>query len=185
MAPAQSLLRTQCLILLPRKFLTRLCRLRFFMLLLFLPWTLTLTAQAQFSFGTNNGTLILLGYSGSGGEVNIPSTYDGLPVTAIRDHCFSLVNTITSVTIPDTVTSIGPYAFQFCYGLTNFVIGAGVTNIPTYTCYNCINLRSVTLGLGVSTIESQAFGMCGSLLNIILPDTVTNLDLMLSKTATV
>ena len=38
--------------------------------------------QAQFNYTTNNGTITITGYTGSGGAVTIPSTINGLPVTA-------------------------------------------------------------------------------------------------------
>ena len=44
--------------------------------------------QAQFTFATNQGTLTLTGYTGSGGVVIIPETVNGLPVVAIGDWAF-------------------------------------------------------------------------------------------------
>ena len=48
-------------------------------LLLALPVAL----QAQFNFTTNNGTIAITKYTGPGGDVTIPSTTNGLPVTSI------------------------------------------------------------------------------------------------------
>lgn len=42
---------------------------------------------------------------------------------------FSGCSSLTSVTIPNTVTSIGNYAFVECDGLTTITIGSGVTSI--------------------------------------------------------
>jgi hypothetical protein len=43
-----------------------------------------LPAHAQFDYTTNaDNTLTIIGYSGPGGDVTIPSTIDGLPVTDI------------------------------------------------------------------------------------------------------
>jgi len=41
--------------------------------------------QAQFTYTTNNGTITITGYAGSGGvgAVTIPGTINGLPVTSI------------------------------------------------------------------------------------------------------
>ena len=41
--------------------------------------------QAQFTYTTNNGTITITGYTGSGGAVTIPGTINGLPVTSIGD----------------------------------------------------------------------------------------------------
>src|SRR5205807_177513 len=78
------------------------------LLLLALP----IAVQAQeFFYSANNGVITITGYNGSGGDVNIPSTLSGLPVTSIGDGAFTSKNSITGVTIPDTVTSIGISSF--------------------------------------------------------------------------
>ena len=48
-------------------------------LLIFLP----IMGKAQFTFTTNNGAIIITGYTGLGGAVTIPSTINGYPVTGI------------------------------------------------------------------------------------------------------
>jgi len=53
----------------------------------------------------------IVGYTGSGGAVTIPSAINGKPVTAIEDGAFS-GKQLTSVTIPDSVTRIGGAAFD-------------------------------------------------------------------------
>ncbi len=74
------------------------------------------------------------------GEVNIPSTIEGQPVTVICDEaCVSNLG-ITGVSIPDSVKSIGKMAF-----------------------YNCQSLTSVNIGSKVSSIGDGAFFACGSL----------------------
>ena len=40
-----------------------------------------LAAQPQFDYVTNDGTITITGYTGSGGDVSIPKTIGGLPVT--------------------------------------------------------------------------------------------------------
>ena len=47
--------------------------------------------QAQFTYTTNNGTITITGYAGSGGvgAVTIPGTINGLPVTSIGEYAFS------------------------------------------------------------------------------------------------
>jgi hypothetical protein len=75
--------------------------------------------QAQFNYTTNNGTITITGYTGTNGAVVIPSTITGLPVIAIGDNAFFGNTTLTSVTIPNTVTNIiAYYAFSGCTNLT-------------------------------------------------------------------
>ena len=100
--------------------------------------------QAQFTYTTNNGTITITGYIGSGGSVIIPSTINGLPVTAIRDNAFNGINSLTSVTIPDSVTSIGT-SFNYCTSLTNVTIGNSVTSIGSDAFYFCTRLSAITV----------------------------------------
>src|SRR5256885_13188225 len=80
---------------------------------------------------------------------------------------------LTSVTIPNSVTSIGmslysgPSGGMFygCTNLTNVIIGTSVTNIG-YTAFAfCTSLTSVTIPASVRSIGSSAFYGCRSLTN--------------------
>ena len=51
------------------------------------------------------------------GEVEIPATYEGLPVTSIGHSAFYFCDNLTSITIPESVTSIGDHAFDGCTSL--------------------------------------------------------------------
>jgi hypothetical protein len=64
-------------------------------------------------------------------------------VTSIGDSAFSYCYGLTSITIPDSVTSIGDSAFSYCYGLTSVVIGDSVTSIGKYAFYDCDSLNIV------------------------------------------
>ena len=99
--------------------------------------------QAQFNYVTNNGSITITGYTGTGGVVNIPGTINGRIVISIGDLAFAGCGSLTNVTIPDTVTSIENYAFADCNNLTNAVIGAGVTNIGVWAFAYCSSLASV------------------------------------------
>jgi YD repeat-containing protein len=79
--------------------------------------TLPVVVQAQFNYSTNNGTITITGYTGSGRSVNVPSAINGLPVTVIGANAFSMQPSLTAVTIPDTVASIGNSVFSQCSSL--------------------------------------------------------------------
>src|SRR5512146_191285 len=79
-------------------------------------WALPLLAmpvvvQAQFSCTTNNGTITIAKYTGPGGEVTIPDTITGLPVTTIGTRAFLSATNVTSVTMGTSVTNIEKEAF--------------------------------------------------------------------------
>src|ERR1035438_9310400 len=44
---------------------------------------LPIVVEAQYTYTTNNGTLTITQYTGPGGDVIIPDTITGLPVTSI------------------------------------------------------------------------------------------------------
>ena len=63
------------------------------------------------------------------GDLEIPSIYEGKPVTKIWYYAFSHCSGLTSVTIPGSVTIVDDYAFVGCSGLTSMPIPDGVTRI--------------------------------------------------------
>jgi hypothetical protein len=98
--------------------------------------------QAQFTYTTNNGAIIITRYTGAGGVVTVPGTIKGLPVTAIGVQAFSATS-ISQVLIPDSVISIGPAAFSNCGSLTNVTLGSGVTSIGDSAFALCAKLKRV------------------------------------------
>lgn len=58
---------------------------------------------------------------------------------------FTSCTSLTSVTIPDTVTSIGQGAFFGCSNLTNINIPSGVTSIDGSAFLQCTSLTSITV----------------------------------------
>ena len=107
------------------------------------------------------------------GELVIPNTIDGNPVTSIGDEAF-LFTSLTSITIPDSVTSIGYGAFAFC-GLTSITIPDGVTSIGVVAFYECGSLSRITIPDSVTSIGGGAFVRCDSLTSITIPDGVTSI----------
>ena len=79
--------------------------------------------QAQFIFTTNNSNITIIGYTGPGGAVTIPSTTNGLPVTSIGFEAFSATS-VTSITIPASITNIVEDAFGDCANLTGITVNA-------------------------------------------------------------
>ena len=109
------------------------------------------------------------------GELVIPSTYEGKPVTSIGGSAFYNCSRITSARIPESVTSIGGSAFSGCSRLTSVRIPDSVTSIGDRAFRYCGNLTSVTIGNSVTSIEGWTFDYCGSLTSVRIPESVTSI----------
>ncbi len=90
-----------------------------------------------------SGNATITCYNGPGGDLTIPDTLDGHPVTSIGDEAFSCRYELTSVTIPAGVTSIGNDAFGCRYELTSVTIPAGVTSIGNDAFGCCYALKDI------------------------------------------
>jgi hypothetical protein len=77
-----------------------------------------------------------------GGAVVIPATYNGLPVTAVRQYGFQSNRGITSVILGDRISVIGSSAFSGT-SITSIVLPASVTQIAS-GAFSSNTLVSVT-----------------------------------------
>jgi hypothetical protein len=68
-------------------------------------------AAAEFTGTTNNGTLTINRYLGPGGAVTIPGTLHGLPVTSLGRMAFFMRESLTNISIPDSVPRLWTNAF--------------------------------------------------------------------------
>ena len=97
-------------------------------------------------------------------------------VTSIGGHAFEKCSGLTSLTLPSSVTSIGEFAFRYCSGLTSLTIPSGVTTIDYYAFADCRGLTSLTLPSSVTSIGGHAFESCSGLTSLTLPSSVTEID---------
>lgn len=105
-------------------------------------------------------------------ELAIPSTYNGKPVMSIGSNAFFDSGSLTSVTIPESVTIIGEGAFFSCsnLGTVIFAENSKCTNIGDSAFYNCSSLTSVKIPDSVTSIGNRVFSRCDSLATIIVSE---------------
>ncbi len=129
------------------------------------------------------------------GNLTIPSTIGGYPVTSIGDQAF-YGTSLESVTIPEGVTSIGYGAFWNCWylnevdlpdsltelgnrafydcsGLTSIVLPEGLKVLGEYAFYGCNGLESINIPASITRISYGAFCACSSLKEVVIPEGVT------------
>jgi len=108
-------------------------------------------------------------------EVVVPSTYEGLPVVAIKAKAFYQNYDLMSITLPDTVVSIGMQAFHYCTKLSEIAIPDGVTVINANTFNYCTSMTKVALPSNLESIGIGAFYMCNNLAEIQIPEGVKSI----------
>ena len=150
-----------------------------------------------FLFYTYGDTNYLIRCTGNATELILPESYNGknyeindnlfyncssltsvtIPnsVTSIGDVAFYKCTSLTSVTIPNSVTSIGDRAFDGCKSLTSVTIPDSVTSIGDFAFDSCKSLTSVTIPNSVTSIGVRAFGDCTSLTSVTIPNSVTSI----------
>ncbi len=156
----------------------------FVALLLVLP---VAVVQAQYNYYTNygGGSITINGYGGSGGAITIPTNIDGSAVSGIAPDAFFNNTSLTSVTIPNSVTSIGQDAFSYC-SLTNIIV---VADNPAYSSSGGVLFDKIQVTLiqfpqavtgsyaipnSVANLGPHAFEACG-LTSVTIPKSVTNI----------
>lgn len=95
------------------------------------------------------------------------------PTSLCKSFCGC--SSLTSVTLPYSVTNIGDNAFARCTGLTSFNIPSNVKNLGNHAFYGCVGLTSVTVPGGVTSIGFEAFSGCNSLTSITICNGVTSI----------
>ena len=133
--------------------------------------TLTLTSVTAFAdyWYTNgdfeyflengkDGTASITDYTGNAENLVIPSKLDEYIITSIAEFAFENCDSLTSVTIPESITSIGWNSFYDCDNLTNVTIPNSVISIGEEAFYGCDSLTNIKIPESVISIGSGAFG---------------------------
>lgn len=120
-------------------------------------------------------TVTITKYTGQEKKLILPHTIRGKTVNRIGNRAFSECISLTSVTLPDSITNIGYGAFAGCVGLTAVTIPNSVTNIGWRVFYGCSSLTSVTIPNSVKSIGDRVFAYCKSLTSVTLSHRITSI----------
>lgn len=108
---------------------------------------------------------ILRGYDGAGGDVVVPAEIDGFTVDVIGINVFKS-DTITSLTLPETVLELRSNAVASCEKLTSVTLPQSLVVINRMNFFSCNALSEVTIPASVRYIGDTSFRFCDALRKI-------------------
>lgn len=108
---------------------------------------------------------ILRGYDGAGGDVVVPAEIDGFTVDVIGINVFK-GDTITSLTLPETVLELRSNAVASCEKMTSVTLPQSLVVINRMNFFGCNALSEVTIPASVRYIGDTSFRFCDALRKI-------------------
>ena len=126
----------------------------------------------EYEINEDGKSVTITGYSGTEGNLEIPETIQGKPVTAIAPGAFENVSGIYSVSLPDNLEVIGADAFKDTPHLYRVNFGEGLKVVGDFAFMGCERLNEVILPEGLETIGKGAFDSCYWLWNLYIPESV-------------
>ena len=99
----------------------------------------------------------------------------GAAPEAIGDYAFLNCDSLSTITLPNSIKSIGQGAFYDCDTLKSVTLPTSITKVAEQTFYHCNFLQNVTIPQGVTEIGFDAFAYCPKLTAISLPSTLATI----------
>ena len=122
-----------------------------------------LAESADWNYDANYA--ILRGYEGAGGDVVVPAEIDGFTVDVIGISVFK-GDTITSLTLPETVLELRSNAVSSCENLASVTLPQSLVVINRMNFFSCTTLSEITIPAGVRYIGDTSFRFCDALRKI-------------------
>ncbi len=110
------------------------------------------------------------------GDITIPATLGGYPVTIIGCDAFKGCENVTSVTVPNSVLYIGTDAFSYCDNLIEITLPNSLKSISNYAFYDCDNLESITIPDSVTSMGYAVFSYCDNLSDVTIGKGITSIS---------
>ena len=136
----------------------------------------------------DDGTIEITRYKGSADRLAIPAKIAGKTVTSIRYSAFYSCDSLTSVSIPDSVEQIGTNLFVGCSKLKTISVSP---DHPYFATIDGVLFRKAdkalisypagiksstyTIPQGIASIGDYAFDSCTSLTSVSITDSVTSI----------
>ena len=105
------------------------------------------------------------------GEITVPSSLGGYPVTELSNNSFYNCKKITRIVLPEGIKKLGTSVFWKCSALQSVVLPQSLSVISSKTFNECTALTGIDFG-GVREISSYAFAGCTSLRSVDVPEGV-------------
>lgn len=121
-------------------------------------------ADPYLQYSVTDGEATVEYYSGYKTDPVIPSTYKGVPVTAVAFKAFNS-KPVTSIILPDTVKRIDSSAFVDCTALSSVILPEGLEKIGYKAFGNCTALTEITVP-ETAAVDVDAFMGCSDALTI-------------------
>lgn len=102
---------------------------------------------------------------------------EGATPEAISDYAFLNCDSLSTITLPNSIKSLGTGAFYDCDTLKTVKLPTGITKIAKQAFYHCGFLQSITIPQSVTEIEAEAFAACSKLTAISLPSALTTIGI--------
>ena len=99
----------------------------------------------------------------------------GIGVNTIGSFSFYNCFSLTSITIPKSITSIGSTAFGYCLSLKSIIIPDSITSMNTSMFSYCYSLVSIAIPYSVTSFLGSLFSHCSSLEGVTIPSNITSI----------
>ena len=122
-----------------------------------------------------DGDAAVLTKVNASGDVVVPDTLGGKPVTTI-DDAFRNNTKVTSVVLPDSLTVIKKNSFAYCTNLESITFNDGLSKIFEAAFSSCVKLSSVELPDSLTVLGQYAFAWCENLTYVKLSNSMRTID---------
>ena len=116
-----------------------------------------------YELNTSAHTASIVNYYGDGFYVEIPSYFQGYPITYIDNDAFGGNESLREVVFSETVTTVDKYAFMNCTALETVYIPENVVNFGDRVFAGCTSLKTVTLLSDIVSMPTNMFSGCSAL----------------------